>query len=233
VGTAIQLYGSGNGVTIVGNKIGLDANDVPVLGSIIGISSVHYFYPNGIQNVVIGGSAQGEGNDIAGHLSAGISVTNTYSGVRISGNSIHDNGDLGIDLITTDFQTGVTVNDPLDADSGGNGLQNFPVIESASQRRGSSLRVAGTLNSNPSSSFALEFFASPQSDASGFGEGQVYLGSTTVSTNSSGMASFVLNLPVNVKIGWFVASTATNTSSGSTSEFSGSVVVRRSGSIMP
>ena len=33
VGTGIQLWGSGSGVTIVGNKIGLNANDEPLLGS--------------------------------------------------------------------------------------------------------------------------------------------------------------------------------------------------------
>jgi hypothetical protein len=41
------------------------------------------------------------------------------------------------------------------------------VLQSAT-RVGNSLRVVGTLNSNPSSVFTLEFFASPQSDSSGY-----------------------------------------------------------------
>lgn len=221
VGTAIVIYGSGSGIEIVGNTIGLDANGAPTLGSITGIGTTNY-YTGPIQNVVIGGSGPGEGNEIAGHLGQGISVANTFSGVRIAGNSIHDNGGLGIDLITDGFQPGVTANDPLDPDSGGNGLQNYPVLQSATPA-GAALHVEGTLNSNPSSSFRLEFFASPQCDASGFGEGQVFLGSTTVATNSSGNTAFDLILPVAVQQGWSVTSTATNVASASTSEFSACV----------
>lgn len=225
VGAGIVLYGSGSGVTIVGNKIGLNANDEPVLGSVTGISTVHFFYPNGIQNVVIGGSAAGEGNEIAGHLDTGISVAYTYSGVHITGNSIHDNGGLGIDLITTGFEAGVTPNDPRDPDVGGNGLQNFPVLQSAI-RRSSTIRIVGTLNSTPSSSFTIEFFASPQCDDSGFGEGHNYLGVTTVTTNASGDAAFDVNLPLTAQRSWFVTSTATHAASGSTSEFSACIAVK-------
>ncbi len=225
LGTAISVYGTGDGVSIVGNAIGLNANDEPVLGSVTGIATTNY-YLGPVQDVVIGGSAPGEGNEIAGHLGSAISVGNTFSGVRIAGNSIHDNGGLGIDLITNDFQTGVTPNDALDADTGGNGLQNFPVLLSAT-RAGGALHVVGTLNSSPSSNFTLEFFASPQCDASGFGEGEDYLGSTTVVTDANGDAAFDVTLPVTVQPGWFVASTATHTASASTSEFSACVAASR------
>lgn len=218
VGTAIVIYGSGSGIEIVGNTIGLDANGASTLGSITGIGTTNY-YTGPIQNVVIGGSGPGEGNEIAGHLGPGISVSNTFSGVRIAGNSIHDNGGLGIDLITDGFQPGVTANDPLDPDSGGNGLQNYPVLQSATPA-GAALHVVGTLNSNPSSSFRLEFFASPQCDSSGFGEGLAFLGSTAVVTAAGGDASFDVTLPGVVPLGWSVTATATNVASGSTSEFS-------------
>ncbi|MCE9593481.1 MAG: right-handed parallel beta-helix repeat-containing protein [Planctomycetes bacterium] len=187
-GTAIRIGGSGSGLQIVGNKIGLNALDQPALGSITGIETLHWWNPIGVQNVRIGGSAPGEGNEIAGHLGSGISVANTFSGVRIVGNSIHDNGGLGIDLVTSLFVHGVTPNDPLDVDTGGNGLQNFPLIQSLTSTA-TALRIVGTLNSSVSSSFAIEFFASPQADASGFGEGEVYLGSTNLSTNASGLAN--------------------------------------------
>jgi hypothetical protein len=224
VGTGIQLYGAGSGVSIVGNKIGLNANDQPVLGSLTGISSTHFFYPDGIANVVIGGSAAGEGNEVAGQLDTGISVANTYSGVRISGNSIHDNGGLGIDLITTDFLAGVSPNDVLDTDAGGNGLQNFPVLQTAS-RVGASLRVLGTLNSTPSSTFTIEFFASSDCDPSGFGEGQALLGSTTVLTNASGDGTFDVLLSAPVSSGWVVTASATHEPTGDTSEFSACVPI--------
>lgn len=221
VGSAIQVYGVGSGVSIVGNTIGLNANDEPLLGSVTGVATQGY-YLGPVEDVVIGGASVGDGNEIAGHLSTGISIDNTYAGVRISGNSIHDNGSLGIDLITNGFGTGVTPNDPLDLDVGGNGLQNFPVLQSAASD-GSTLRVVGSLNSGASSSFTIEFFASPQCDPSGFGEGQESLGATTVSTDSSGNASFEATLAVDVQPGWYV--TATATASAATSEFSACVGV--------
>ena len=223
IGTGISIYGTGSGVSILGNKIGLNANDQPVLGSVSGIATANY-YLGPVQSVVIGGTAPGEGNEIAGHLAMGVSVANTYSGVRITGNSIHDNGSLGIDLIDDGFQLGVTPNDPNDVDTGGNGLQNFPVLQSAT-RVGNSLCVVGTLNSNPSSAYTLEFFASPQSDSSGFGEGQEFLGSGTVSTDVAGNTAFDVILAAPVQPGWFVSSTATAAASASTSEFSQSVAV--------
>ncbi len=223
MGAAIRIGGSGSGLAVLGNKIGLNALDQPVLGSTTGIEMLHWWNPSGVQNVVIGGSAPGEGNEIAGHQADGIDVEHTFSGVRISGNSIHDNGALGIDLVTSLFVHGVTPNDALDVDTGGNGLQNFPVLQSATAA-GTTLHVAGTLDSSPSAGFTLEFFASPQCDASGFGEGQESLGSTTVATNASGNAAFDVTLPASVLPGWFISATAAS-AIGSTSEFSACAVV--------
>ena len=223
LGTAIAIGGFGSGIQIVGNTIGLDANGSPSLGSVTGIGTEnHYLGP--VQNIVIGGSAAGEGNEIAGHLDSGISVANTLSGVRITGNSIHDNGGLGIDLITDGFLTGVTPNDPLDIDTGGNGLQNFPVLQSATVA-GAALRVVGSLNSSPAAGFTVEFFASPQCDPSGYGEGQLFLGATTVATNGNGDTGFDVMLSVSIQPGWFVTATATSAASASTSEFAACVPV--------
>ncbi|MFN0143913.1 MAG: right-handed parallel beta-helix repeat-containing protein, partial [Mycobacterium sp.] len=76
MGSAIRIGGSGSGLAIVGNQIGLDALNQPVLGSITGIETLHWWNPSGVQNVVIGGSAPGEGNEIAGHQQSGITVDN-------------------------------------------------------------------------------------------------------------------------------------------------------------
>lgn len=222
VGSAIDVYGTGSDITLVGNTIGLNANGEPVLGSVTGIATRNY-YLGPIQNVVIGGALPGEGNVVAGHLGPGISVANTYAGVRIAGNAIHDNGGLGIDLVTNGFQVGVTPNDPLDVDAGGNGLQNFPELQSAALA-GSTVRVIGTLDSTPSSSFALDFYASPQCDPSGFGEGRNFLGSATVATNAGGSAAFDVTLVATVAPSSFVTATAT-AANGSTSEFSACVEV--------
>ncbi|MCB9898410.1 MAG: right-handed parallel beta-helix repeat-containing protein [Planctomycetes bacterium] len=223
LGSAVHVYGTGSGLSITGNTIGLDANGEPLLGSVTGIETTN-FYLGPVQDVVIGGTGAGEGNEIAGHLLSGVSVANTFSGVRIVGNSIHDNGDLGIDLITAGFATGVTPNDPLDADTGGNGLQNFPELLSA-ERTDSTLRVVGTLASSPASGFTLDLYASPACDPSGFGEGRQYVGSTTVFTDAAGDASFDVTLTAEVPAGWSVSATATADASGSTSEFGACLAV--------
>lgn len=217
LGTAISVYGIGDNVTIVGNKIGLDANDQPRLGSITGITTSNY-YLGPVQNVVIGGSAAGEGNEIAGHLGNGIIVANTYSGVRISGNSIHDNGTLGIDLVTPGYQYGVTLNDAGDVDLGGNGLQNFPLLTGAFSGGGSTT-VQGTLDSAANRAYTVELFANASCDSSSYGEGALFLGATSVTTDAGGAGSFSLTVPTALAAGWVVTATATDDLTGDTSEF--------------
>ena len=91
-------------------------------------------------------------------------------GTTISANSIHDNTGLGIDLAPAGV-TGPTANDPGDADTGPNDLQNFPLITDVSPNS-----VAGTLDSNSNTTGHVEVFTSPSCDASGYGEGQTSLG---------------------------------------------------------
>ncbi len=222
-GWAILVGGAGSNVTIVGNTIGLDANDAPTLGSVWGVDVGNVITsPSTIDGIRIGGDLPGEGNVIAGHILNGITIGHDVPQVRISGNAIYDNGWLGIDLIPTGFGYGVTPNDPLDADTGGNGLQNFPEIDTVT-RLGSTIRVVGSLHSAPARDYGIEFFASPECDASGFGEGQVFLGSASVTTDSAGNAGLDVSLSTSVPEGWWVTSTATLEPEGATSEFSACV----------
>lgn len=220
-GRAIYVYGAGGGVLIRGNTIGLDALGRATLGSLYGVEMANY-YLGPVTDVVIGGTEPGQGNEIAGHRLAGIQVGNTFTDARISGNSIHDNAGLGIDLIPPSFQTGVTPNDPLDADAGGNGLQNFPVLQSAVWA-GNGVRVSGVLDSAPFSVYEVQVFASPAADPSGYGEGQLYLGRTTVTTDAAGHAAIRFRTGRAAPAGWFVSATATLEPIGATSEFSACV----------
>ncbi len=217
-GVAISVYGEGAGVTIVGNTIGLDANDQPLLPSTNGIAMVNY-YRGPVRDVLIGGPGAGEGNEIAGMLDAAIGVAHTFSGVRIAGNSLHDNQGIGIDLITPLFQTGVTPNDPLDLDSGGNGLQNFPVITEAF-RSGGGATARGTLDSAPNRAYRIELFANSSCDASGHGEGELFLGAVNLNTDAAGSGSFSLTSALPVPAGWTLTATAADLLSGDSSEFS-------------
>ena len=72
----------------------------------------------------------------------------------IRGNSIFDNEGVGIDNMAGGSPDGVTPNDPGDVDTGGNNLQNFPVLSSVTT--GATTRIQGALhNSIPSTVFDL------------------------------------------------------------------------------
>jgi len=109
----------------------------------------------------------------------------------------------------------VTPNDPGDGDTGPNNLQNFPVLTQATSPAGMT-EVQGSLNSSGSTAFTLQFFSSPACDPSGHGEGQTFLGSTPVTTDGTGNASFTASL---APAGGFVTATATDPGNN-TSEFS-------------
>lgn len=160
-------------------------------------------------------------NHIAGVETNGVVIGAQENGVIITGNSIHDSGLLGIELFSGNFGGvgGVTVNDAGDVDTGGNGLQNFPVLVSATTT-GSSVTFQGTLDSWPSEQFTVEFFASPSCDPSGFGEGSRFLGSASVTTDSSGHGVFLATGPAVVTGGSFATATVRRQSTGDTSEFS-------------
>jgi hypothetical protein len=215
-GDGIALV-SGASSTVIGNIVGLTASGSGLL-------------PNGgagidvLQSSLsrIGGSNPGEGNVIAGNAESGIAVFTPSIGDRILGNSIHDNGGLGIDL----GADGVTANDSGDADTGANTLQNFPVLTSATTGV-TGTRIVGTLNSTPSTTFRIEFFSNATGDPSGFGEGGQFQGFADVTTDAGGNAAIDVTLP---PFTGFVTSTA---SASSTSEFSNGVAVTVSPTATP
>ena len=112
---------SGSNAVVESNILGGDATGdtaKPNLGGGLLIS--------GANGTAIGDD-YAEANTIVFNGGAGIAITSGTGNV-ISRNVIHDNSGLGIDL----GDDGVTTNDSLDADSGPNGLVNYPVIDSVS-----------------------------------------------------------------------------------------------------
>ena len=214
--------------TIYGNRIGTNAAGTAALAN--GQSGIFVDGSSGTavtapQRIAIGGTGANQGNTIAFNTQDGVAVTVNASRVTIVGNSIYSNGstagDLGIDLAAD----GVTNNDgtgPYDGDNGPNTLQNFPAF-SAVTTDGTTLTVSGRLDSIASTTYTIHFYASTAIDASSHGEGQRYLGSTTVLTNASGTVLFN-SVPISAVVapGEWVSMTATDPS-GNTSEFSVSV----------
>ncbi len=211
LGTPLILVDGPTGVVIQGNRFGTDVSGtlpVPNRGNAIVLETA------GANGSLIGGTNPGEGNTIAYSCGQGIAFVLGPTHWPILGNSIHSNAGLGISL---QGNGAPLVNDPGDADTGGNDYQNYPVISSAVVEAGSAT-ISGTLNSTPQTDFRLEFFASAACDASGYGEGQIFIGTTDVTTDADGNASFgplSFASPDNAEI----TATATDPA-GDTSEFS-------------
>jgi len=170
---------------------------------------------------VIGGTDADEGNAIAFNDGCGVRVTGAGAvGNTLHGNIINENGQLGIDL----GGDGVTPNDnvPFDPDSGPNSLQNYPVITSATSVGGFTT-IKGDLKTRAQQTYLLEFYSSTAKDPSGYGEGLTLIGSTQVSTDAVGTATFSVIFAGDT-VASQIAATATEIGSGSTSEFSQAVL---------
>ncbi len=212
-GIGISMHSSGvsgassDSTTVQGNLIGTAADGVTALGN--SGQGVDIFITN---NNVIGGTNSGEGNVIAFNGGVGVRMA-IGTNNPIQGNSIFSNGGLGIDLDTA----GVSLNDVGDGDTGANNLQNFPRVATVTAT-GGNVAISGFLNSRPNTAYRIEFFANDAADPSGFGEGQIFLGSADVTTDGVGNNAFDVSFPfagpVNV-----VTATATDPD-GNTSEFS-------------
>ena len=216
-------FSTGN--LVAGNYIGVGADGTTSLGN----------RANGVQisglaaNNTIGGTETVSGscsencNVIANNgdptnsnsARAGIYIDSTGSaGNALRANSIYANTGIGIDLGTP----GATANDANDPDTGANNLQNFPVINVADTRG----NITGTLNSLPNTTFAIDFYRNDSASD----EARTYIGTRNVTTNSVGNATFDTGTGTStLAVGQMVTATATNISTGDTSELAATVPV--------
>lgn len=213
-GSGINLFSADSAYNIIqGNRIGINASGVgvPNGSSGIAIQDAHHTTVGGIEN--------GAGNIIAYNKRDGVTMYwLTYSN-SVIGNVIYDNEELGIDLrVAEDPASGVTPNDDGDLDTGPNNYQNFPILTDIEYTSTTSVTIEGNLNSLANSSFTIHFYGNDSCDPSGHGEGQVYLGSTNIKTDSEGNATISRVLTVAQKY-MYITATATD-ASDNTSEFS-------------
>jgi hypothetical protein len=206
------VYLQGQHNVVANNYIGVGADGQTPVGNTAG--GVFVDASNNTVGLGLPGSqVQGGANVIADNGGQGGVVVRLGTQSPILGNSIYSNRGLGIDL----YPVGPTPNDPGDADTGPNELQNYPVISSASTANGT-VKVDGTLSSHPNTTYLLEFFANGACDPSGFGEGQEFLGDRYLTTDVTGTATFSFSLGAS-HVGDAITSTATDPN-GNTSEFS-------------
>ena len=209
-----------SGALVEGNDIGTNAAAATGLGNSgdgveIELSSA---------SNTIGGTVAGASNVIADNGGNGVTVGDNSSdlsvGDAIEGNSIHGNTGLGIDL----GDDGVTLNDS-EGHSGPNLLQDFPVITSAEIASGGSFAIAGTVEGPRSTNVTVSVYADPSADPSGYGQGQIYLGSVQVSIGAGGSGTISgFTTSVALHAGEVITATTTD-AAGDTSEFSQDVAI--------
>lgn len=169
------------------------------------------------------------GNQIYGNQSGGPLTGASGLGIdlyKATVNTLSFPADLGADSYVG---LGVNANDIGDPDAGPNGYINFPVLNSVVQS-GTQATVNFSLDAadSPTSQYRVEFFANDAADASGHGEGQAYLGSTTISNGNNQQTSISLPNSINLTGKSISATTTaidatTGSGYGATSEFSMSI----------
>jgi hypothetical protein len=201
-GNGVELSGASI-FSVVGNRIGTDKSGTAALGN----RGDGVLLELGASQNTIGGTTTGSGNSIA--LNAkGVVVRDAASiDDSILGNSIWGNTGLGIDL-GDDGHTANGANPRAFPNHG----QNAPVIMAVAASA-----VSFTLTSTPRTNFRVELFASPAPGPTF--QGQVFLGAVNVNTGTGGIA--YCGTPVSaIPAGDIVTATATNLTTGDTSEYS-------------
>jgi len=200
----ILITGSGaTGNQLLGNSIGTNYAGNRALGN--SRNGVHLVNAS---NNTIGNALGAAPNIITANGSDGVLVdTGTNNAIRQ--NSIFNSGHLGIEL----------VND-------GNNTEPYPVLTAATST-GTTTTGQRTITGRPGGSYDLEFYANTVRNPSGFGEGHTFLGTATVTTGTTGSATFNVTLNVGVAVGQYVSATASDAFvlGGNTSPFAADVVV--------
>ena len=188
-----------------GNNIGVGADGATALG-------------NTWQGMVIqsGASSNTIGQSLAGSGAGNIIADNGYGGVilystntlgnSIRANSIFGNSGPGIDLV------------PVSPGQGPNDLENYPVLTSVAVFT-NTMVVAGTVSNGANRIILVDIYYNPAQDPTGYGQGRTFAGTATAQTGASGTGSF--SLPFATRLaGQYFSATATDASTGNTSQFS-------------
>ena len=239
--TGVRMLGGSSHNTVQNNFLGVNRTVTAFIPNDRGVQIRAGDGNKVLGNVIVGNTYDGvliwggtntlvEGNSIAfnGFGPIGDPQEAGYFGVwvssgtgnRVVSNQIWGNYHIGINL----NNDAITINDAGDGDGGGNNAQNYPALTSAT-RSAANTTIMGRLNSSPNGTFRVQFFANPACDSTGVGEGQHFVGETSVTTDASGFAAIATVVGGVLPAGWVVTSTATD-AAGNTSEFSGCTTVR-------
>ncbi|HEX6097828.1 MAG TPA: Calx-beta domain-containing protein [Thermoanaerobaculia bacterium] len=211
----VLLTNDATDTDVTANRIGTQrtgGGSIPNTYGILVTASTNAPFASGI-----GYFSSGTANVIANSLADGIAIrASTPPSINnyILYNTYRNNAGLAIDL----NDDGPTPNDPLDADTGANTLQNSPVITSAVRSPGGAVQVNGTLHTTPNGPFVIQLYFAATCGPSGAAQGS-FVQETAVTTDALGNAAFsftVPSLPANGR----VSALAHNAGDGNTSELS-------------
>ncbi len=173
-----------------GDAIVLGGDDHHVEGNTIGLALDGARLSNlgsGIQ-ILDGSNSLVLDNTISYNFGYGVQIHPTAGvGNVLRGNVLLNNTRMGIDI----GPAGPNANDGLDPDTGANGLQNSPVVDSALlDLAAGTMQVSGTIQTTPDTEVEIEFFGTPLSGTGGLGDSAEVLGTTMITTNSVGLGVF-------------------------------------------
>ena len=188
--------GPGSLNRIEGNFIGVNRFGSGALGN-----GQHGVFFAGPTDDTIGGMSTGAGNTIAHNAGAGIASNDAGFGIAgaIFSNSIFSNAGLGVDR----GQNGVT---PFQVTNFG----QYPVLTSITSSSAQTV-ITGKLRTWTEGGLTphtIQFFSNSNLDPSGHGEGQVFIGQTTINAGSNTEATFSVALTPPVPPGRFISAIA-------------------------
>jgi len=207
IGGAEPGQGKENGAP-GGSLSGTWANQV--LGNVIeGNQQAGILITGGARDNQIGDGSRGGSNEIAHNQGDGVLIESS-PGNTVRANSIWSNRGLGIDA--EGVETG-SASDAVEA-------PRAPVLTRQTGEQPGSTIVEGTVSGPAGRALILDFYATEECDASGFGEGKLYLGSIQGSASGVGTSTpFSVELPVPSSSNSNITVTAT-AARGGTSTFS-------------
>lgn len=216
ISDAVRIRPTGGpigGNIIEGNLIGTDVTGTtPLPNGGDGVQIIDAPNNTVVANLIAGND--GAGVAITGPAATGNLVRTNRIGSNATETASLGNGGLGIDL-----------------SNGANNLQDFPVLNTATSD-GDIITIQGRLTSTPNTTFTLEFFENRACDSSGFGEGEIVIGSTEVTTDAAGQITFAGTFPTGITGERGVTATATDPV-GNTSEFSQCIAVIAVPAVVP
>lgn len=198
------VYVSGaSGNQIIGNYIGTKIDGTNALGNLWhGIE-----FLNAANDNRVGGGGASEDNRIAFAKTAGydgIRLRDGCTGNFISRNVIFQNGNNSVNGLGIDVSTdGVTTN----------GQPSLTLAVA-----GGSMALVGSIKGIANQTYRVQCYATPTANVSGYGEGEVYLGTASLLTDGNGARTFTNYFTTSLPSAWYVSATVAD-AAGTTSEF--------------